>query len=37
MEVAGDGRVRLLPWIPEVVKKVDLLEKQIDVTWGADW
>jgi 16S rRNA processing protein RimM len=37
MEVAGDGKVRLLPWIPEVVKKVDLLEKQIDVTWGADW
>jgi 16S rRNA processing protein RimM len=37
MEVAGDGKVRLLPWIPEVVKKVDLLKKQIDVTWGADW
>jgi 16S rRNA processing protein RimM len=37
MEVAGDGEVRLLPWIPEVVKKVDLLKKQVDVTWGADW
>jgi 16S rRNA processing protein RimM len=37
MEVAGDGKVRLLPWIPEVVKKVDLLKKQIDVAWGADW
>jgi 16S rRNA processing protein RimM len=37
MEVAGDGKARLLPWIPEVVKKVDLLKRQIDVIWGADW
>jgi len=37
MEVVGDGKVRLLPWVPEVVKKVDLLKKQIDVAWEADW
>ena len=37
MEVAGDGKVRLLPWTPGVVKKVDLQRKQIDVEWGADW
>jgi 16S rRNA processing protein RimM len=37
MEVADDGKVRLLPWVPEVVKNVDLLKKRIDVAWGADW
>ena len=37
MEVAGDGRARLLPWTPGVVKNVDLQNKQIDVEWGADW
>jgi 16S rRNA processing protein RimM len=37
MEVAGNGKLRLLPWIPQVVKKVDLLKKRIDVEWGADW
>ena len=37
MEVEGSGRQRLLPWIPEVVKKVDLLKKRIDVEWEADW
>ena len=37
MEVAGNGKVRLLPWIPGVVKNVDLQKRQIDVEWGADW
>ncbi len=37
MEVAGDGKVRLLPWTAQVVKNVDLQSKQIDVEWGADW
>jgi 16S rRNA processing protein RimM len=37
MEVAGEGKVRLLPWTPQVVKNVDLQNKQIDVDWGADW
>jgi 16S rRNA processing protein RimM len=36
MEVVGD-RSRLLPWVPAIVKKVDLEKKQIDVEWGADW
>ena len=37
MEVAGNGKLRLLPWIPEVVKNVDLPRRKIDVEWGADW
>jgi len=36
MELAGD-RVRLVPWVPAVVKKVDLEAKRIEVEWGADW
>jgi 16S rRNA processing protein RimM len=36
MELAGD-RERLLPWIPTVVKKVDLRKRQVEVEWGADW
>jgi len=36
MEVIGE-RARLLPWVPTVVKKVDLLKKRIEVEWGADW
>lgn len=36
MEVAGD-RARLIPWIPTVIKAVDLAKRRIDVDWGADW
>ena len=36
MELAGD-RVRLVPWVPTVVKEVDLEAKRIEVEWGADW
>ena len=36
MELSGD-RPRLLPWVPVVVRKVDLPEKRIEVEWGADW
>ncbi|HEX7249132.1 MAG TPA: ribosome maturation factor RimM [Burkholderiales bacterium] len=36
MELAGD-RVRLVPWVPAVVKKVDLEARRIEVEWGADW
>ena len=36
MELAGE-RPRLLPWVPAVVKKVDLPEKRIEVEWEADW
>ena len=36
MEVAGD-RTRLLPWVPAVVKEVDLQSRRIEVEWEADW
>ncbi|MEO8718638.1 MAG: ribosome maturation factor RimM, partial [Burkholderiales bacterium] len=36
MEVAGE-RTRLLPWVPAVVKNVDLEAKKIEVEWEADW
>jgi len=36
MEVQGAG-TRLLPWVPAVVKKVDLQQRRIEVDWGADW
>lgn len=36
MELQGE-RERLLPWVPPVVKKVDLQTKRIDVEWQADW
>ncbi len=36
MEVSGE-RKRLLPWIPQVVKKVDLAARRIDVDWETDW
>ena len=37
MEIAGSGKVRLLPWVPEVIRSVDLEKKQIHVEWEADW
>ena len=36
MEVTGD-RARLIPWIPTVIRDVDLNKKQIHVEWEADW
>ena len=36
MEVAGD-RTRLMPWVPSVVKEVDLGGGRIRVEWGSDW
>lgn len=36
MELSGD-KTRLLPWVPAVVKKVDLSKRQIEVEWEADW
>jgi 16S rRNA processing protein RimM len=36
MELAGE-RVRLVPWVPTVVKQVDLKAKRIEVAWEADW
>jgi len=37
MEVAGDGKVRLIPWTSSVVRDVDLGKRQIRIQWGADW
>jgi len=37
MELDGRGKTRLLPWVPTVVKAVDLAERRIVVEWGADW
>jgi 16S rRNA processing protein RimM len=36
MEVQGE-KTRLVPWIPAVVKAVDLEDRKIRVDWGADW
>jgi 16S rRNA processing protein RimM len=36
MELSG-AKPRLLPWVPAVVKKVDLQQRRIEVEWGADW
>ena len=36
MEVAGD-RMHLLPWVPAVVKAVDLPGGRITVEWEVDW
>ena len=37
MEVDGDGKARLLPWVPSVVKAVDLSARRIRVDWQLDW
>jgi 16S rRNA processing protein RimM len=36
MELSGE-RARLLPWVPAVVKQVDLAGRRIEVEWEADW
>jgi 16S rRNA processing protein RimM len=36
IEVAGE-KTRLIPWVPSVVREVDLGSKRIQVEWGADW
>ena len=37
MEVAAGTATRLLPWVPAVVKEVDLDAGRIRVEWEADW
>jgi 16S rRNA processing protein RimM len=37
MEVDGNGTARLLPWVPAVVKSVDLSARRIRVDWQLDW
>ena len=36
VEVTGE-RTHLMPWIPSVVKQVDLPGGRITVEWGSDW
>lgn len=37
MELGEEGKGRLLPWVPAVVKDVDLERGRVTVAWGADW
>jgi 16S rRNA processing protein RimM len=37
MEVAAEGKTRLLPWVPAIVKRVELHERRIHVEWELDW
>jgi len=37
MELGEAGKGRLLPWVPAVVKDVDLERGRVTVEWGADW
>ena len=37
MEVAGEGKERLIPWVGAIVKSVDLRGKTVLVQWEADW
>jgi len=37
MELAGERSTRLVPFLPAVVKKVDLEGRRIEVEWGAEW
>jgi ribosomal 30S subunit maturation factor RimM len=37
MQLSADKRERLLPFVPAVVKRVDLEGRRIEVDWGADW
>jgi 16S rRNA processing protein RimM len=37
IEVAAEGRIRLLPWVAAIVQDVDLANRRIRVAWEADW
>jgi 16S rRNA processing protein RimM len=37
MELGSDLRERLLPFVPAVVRQVDLDARRVLVDWGADW
>ena len=37
IEVAAEGRLRLLPWVAAIVQEVDLAGRRIRVAWEADW
>ena len=37
MKVVSGDRIRLIPFVPEIIQAVNLAEKQITVNWEADW
>jgi len=37
LDAGAGGAGRMLPWVPAVVKSVDLERGRIEVDWGADW
>lgn len=37
MELADDGKTRLIPFVAAIVKSVDLSERKIRVDWQSDW
>ena len=37
LEAGNGGAGRMLPWVPAVVKTVDLERGRIEVDWDADW
>jgi 16S rRNA processing protein RimM len=37
VEVGAGGKERLIPFVPAVVRRVDMAGRAIYVDWGADW
>lgn len=37
MRVGAEGGERLVPFVPAVVRSVDLAARRIEVDWGLDW
>ena len=37
LRVTSGERERLLPFVAEVIRTVDLAQRRIEVDWGADW
>jgi 16S rRNA processing protein RimM len=37
LRVAGEDRERLVPFVPPVIRAVDLQSGVVELDWGADW
>ena len=37
VRVVDGGKERLLPYVPQVIRKVDLAAGEMQVDWGIDW
>ena len=37
LRVTSGARERLLPFVAEVIRTIDLAQRRIEVDWGADW